>query len=65
MKCKSCKKRMVRVIYTGLPVWLCSDDECNTVDGFWSFIMDYIPFNGMFMTYKGSYWKALWHWIIS
>jgi hypothetical protein len=64
-RCPLCKRKMVNVIYAGFPMYLCSDDDCNTVDGFWSEIMEYLPFNGMFFVYKGNYWKALYRWLFN
>lgn len=62
-KCKFCKKRMIKVIYAGFPLWLCSDEYCNAIAGPFTFIMFIFPFNGIFYGYTGSYWKALYHWL--
>jgi len=66
-KCVWCKSKYVKVIYLGLPMLLCTNSECNTVDGFFAPALDWIdlvfPFNGKFMTYKGNYLKALWIWL--
>lgn len=60
IKCPSCKKKATKVIYMGLPMRLCDDTEnCSTLFGFWSFIVLITPFNGVFLTYTGSYWSAL------
>jgi hypothetical protein len=61
-KCPTCQSEAKRVIYMGFPVWLCSDDGCNTLWGFWSWVPG-LYFNGAFMEYEGSYWPALWHWL--
>jgi hypothetical protein len=53
----------MKVIYMGLPLRLCSDDLCNCVFGFWSWVMEVVPFNGIFMVYTSSYLPALWHWL--
>lgn len=63
MNCPTCKSTSVKVIYMGIPVRLCWDEDCATVFGFWAWLMDLIPFNGYFMKYDGSYPAALWHWL--
>jgi hypothetical protein len=65
MKCKFCKTKMVKVIYMGLPMFLCTNENCNCIDGLWAFILDLIPFNGKMMVYKGSYWGALLNWLFN
>ena len=63
MKCPLCgAAELDNVIYMGLPMRLCSGDTCNYLTGFWSFVVR-IHFNGTFMQYEGSYWRALWHWL--
>ena len=60
--CPRCSEESAKVIYMGFPMRLCSDDECNTLWGFWSWVP--LPwFNGCFLEYEGSYWAALWHWM--
>lgn len=49
-----------KVMYAGLPARLCGDDSCNCLFGGLSWLIIYLPFNGVFMVYKDSYWKALW-----
>lgn len=67
MKCPRCGKvdEAQRVIYYGLPFYFCSDESCNTLWGcrLWDWIASVLPFNGVFMTYEGSYWAALWFWM--
>jgi hypothetical protein len=65
MKCELCHKKQIRVLYAGFPMWLCSNEDCNYVSGFWSFICDWIPFNGVFFAYKDNdnYLSALWKWL--
>ena len=58
--CKSTEKAQ-KVIYMGLPLYLCDCD--NVVYGFWSWLFSWLPFNGVFFVYKGRYRRALWHWV--
>lgn len=65
--CPRCQREGLKVIYLGFPMKFCDNpmeggDECACLWGFWSFVPT-LWFNGMFMTYEGSYWKALWHWL--
>lgn len=70
--CPTCQNTETpsKVISAGMPFWLCTDDRCNTVWGFWSYPYAWFvaPLEGffsggfMFYTYQGSYIKALWHW---
>lgn len=66
-KCSICKKEMWKVIYAGFPMRLCSNEECNNVSGFWSFVIDLLdpilPFNGMFYRYGNWYIPALFRWL--
>lgn len=55
-------EQVQRVIYMGLPLYLCDCD--NVVYGFWSWLFGLLPFNGEFMVYECSYWRALWYWLI-
>ena len=61
--CPDCGDISHKVIYYGLPLRLCKNEECNRVWGFWSFIVDYAPFNGVMMVYKSSYIAALAYWL--
>lgn len=66
MKCVNCQKETAKkVIYMGFPMKLCTD--CHTLWGFWWFILILFPWSMdgefAFMTYKGSYWLALWYWL--
>lgn len=70
MCCPNCgdTEQQGKVIYYGLPMRFCFSNtergrDCNSLYGFWSWIASYLPFNGWFMTYQGSYFKALWHWL--
>ena len=62
MKCPRCGKEADKVIYFGAPMKFCSDEECATLWGFWSWIPS-MWFNGMFMEYKGHYLPALMYWL--
>lgn len=70
--CPACHREALKVIHFGFPIYLCVNDGCNTVWGFWSrisvrmemffgFLNQSGGFN--FMVYSGSYWKALWVWL--
>lgn len=61
-ECPLCKKTGDTVIYLGFPMYLCSDDQCNAVWGFWCWVVE-IYFNGYFHVYYGSYCDALWEWL--
>jgi hypothetical protein len=49
----------MKVLYAGLPMRLCESTTCNCCFGGLSWIMEYVPFNGVFIRYD-SYWKGLW-----
>lgn len=61
--CPLCKSGPIKVIYYGLPVLLCENENCSCMFGFWSYVTDMFPFTGVMMGYEGSYWPALWHWL--
>lgn len=61
--CQLCGARAHKVICAGIPLKLCSNEDCNCVWGFWSWIFDLLPFNGYFMIYRKGYLDALWHWL--
>lgn len=64
------------MIYLGLPMNLCADclpENGATLFGFWSWVAAWLPISGedeygdpafAFQPYGGSYWQALWHWLI-
>lgn len=62
-ECPLCGSDPVKVIYYGLPMLLCTEDFCSCLYGFWSFVAEFLPFNGYFYTYEGSYIKALYRWL--
>lgn len=62
--CPACKKESWKIIYMGFPMNLCQADFCRCVHGFFSPIMNVIPFNGVVFKYEGSYLKGLIHWFL-
>lgn len=60
MICSACKGMPSKVLYAGLPMYLC---DCGEVSGFFSLLLFMLPFNGIFMPYEGSYIKALYNWL--
>lgn len=62
-KCPLCNKDPVKVIYYGLPHYLCQDDECSCLYGFFDFITNRLPYNGWLYKYECSYWIALFMWL--
>jgi hypothetical protein len=64
VSCPACQTQAARVVYYGLPHFLCQDEECSTLFGFWSNVTEHLPFNGMFYAYEeGHYFTALWHFL--
>lgn len=61
LKCPSCQSDAEKVIYAGFPMKICSNESCNTLWGFWSFIPGFW-FNGVFFEYEESYIKGLIEW---
>ena len=62
-KCPLCKEDSYKIIYYGLPVRLCKNEQCNCMFGFWCIVMDFFPFNGVLFKYKESYIIALYRWL--
>lgn len=62
-KCPLCQNNSFKVIYYGLPVYFCKNENCNCMFGFWHFVTDYLPFNGILFVYEGSYLIALCKWL--
>ena len=68
--CPLCDRPGIRILMGPLPVWLCQNEECSAVWGFWSRLacwltpILYPPSDDgegfAFVAYTGSYWKALW-----
>jgi len=66
MKCPLCNRSTpYKVIYFGFPVLLCRNKYCNCLYGFWSFVIEHLPYNGYLMSYEGSYCLALYHWLFN
>lgn len=64
MKCPLCSSSATKAIFAGFPVRLCESEECRCCFGFWAWVVgNLVPFNGWFMVYHGSYWRALWAWL--
>lgn len=61
--CPLCGGESVKVIYAGLPARLCNNESCSALFSGFAEIISLLPFNGMFLVYEGSYWKALWRWL--
>ncbi|OGC76984.1 hypothetical protein A2619_03480 [candidate division WWE3 bacterium RIFOXYD1_FULL_39_9] len=62
-KCPRCNGEVFKVIYYGLPFSLCKEEDCSCLFGFFDFIARYLPFNGWFYAYEGSYLIALICWL--
>lgn len=63
-ECPVCKEQQHKVMYMGLPGRLCKDAECSTMTGAASFIAAYLFFDGVVFFYIGSYWRALWSFLV-
>jgi len=61
--CPICDSESVRVIYYGLPHWLCNDEQCSCLFGLWINVTRYLPFNGVYLQYDCGYFEALWAWL--
>jgi hypothetical protein len=61
--CPLCGSAYTKALYAGIPVKLCLNNECSLMWGFFSIIVTWLPFNGMFFVYEGNYFKALWCWL--
>lgn len=60
--CPICNCSATKAIYYGLPHYLCDNVDCSCLFGFWVIITQFLPFNGVFMLYEGSYIPALCSW---
>ncbi|HDH51247.1 MAG TPA: hypothetical protein ENH31_00485 [Nitrospirae bacterium] len=63
LRCPTCYWEGTKALYAGIPIKLCTNEECSTVWGFWSFLITLLPFNGWFFAYEGNYFIALWDWL--
>jgi len=43
-------------------MYLCDDPFCSVYFGVWSWVMEFLPFNGTWLIYEGWYLGALWVW---
>jgi len=63
LKCPKCgEPNVMKVLYVGLPMRLCSNENCTLGWGLGSYAT-LVFFNGYFIQYTGSYWRALWRWL--
>ena len=60
--CPSCSGPSSRAIYAGFSMYLCDDPFCSVYFGVWSWVMEFLPFNGTWLIYEGWYLGALWVW---
>lgn len=63
--CPLCGMFAFKAIYAGLPLRMCSDDQCCCAWGPGTWAMSLFS-NGegwALMPYEGSYLRALWHWV--
>lgn len=65
MTCPRCQSPAFKVMYSGIPMKLCGNEDCSCCWGLWSGVMTWIPFNGMFIRYGDgvSYGTALWRFL--
>jgi hypothetical protein len=59
--CPECGREATKVIYAGLPTNICS--SCDLCFGGFAWVMKYLPYNGWFLEYEGSYLPAFWYWL--
>jgi len=62
--CPECGGPGTKVMYCGIPLKLCGDDDCACLWGFWQFLfVCLVPWNDgqgwVFIRYE-SYWTCLW-----
>lgn len=62
-KCPLCQSDSLKVIYYGLPVRFCVNQQCNCMFGFWFNFLGWLPFNGILFVYEGWYFPALFGWL--
>ena len=61
--CPECNRPAKRAIYAGFPLLFCDGHEIPCLWGPFSWILNFIPFNGMLYVHECGYWRALWHWL--
>lgn len=58
--CPACGGEGVKVLYMAIPMRLCVPHK--EVFGGWSWVMEWLPFNGYFVRYD-DYWPTVWDWM--
>ena len=64
-KCPLCGEPVLKAIFAGLPLKMCSNDDCQCAWGLGTVAMNLMS-NGAgwaLFIYPGSYWVALYHWL--
>lgn len=61
-ECPACGDVQVNTIYMGASFQICTNPECRTATGFFSWV-PLIFFNGWLFPYTGSYLRGLWDWL--
>lgn len=61
--CPICSAPADKAIVYGFPMHFCSNRACNCLFGLFSFIVQYLPFNGYIFIYEGCYPMALFYWL--
>lgn len=70
MNCPICGENSAKVIYFGLPMRLCDNEEDCHVFGFWSWILNFFVITDeddqiRFLVYDGWYIIALFVWLFA
>lgn len=60
--CIRCGGPATKAMYCGIPLRLCSVEDCHMCWGIGDFMLLLMPFNVVFIRYQ-SYWSALWAFI--
>jgi len=65
-KCPRCGGDSLKVIFYGMPGYLCKNEDCSCGWGFafWVEKVLGLPYNGYMMVYDGNYFRALWDWVV-
>jgi len=63
--CPVCGKKAHRVVCLLLPMFMCSDEHCSNLWGFWSFLVEWWGYPGVVVAYEnGTYIQVLWSLLI-
>lgn len=62
MKCPECDSEAVKVIYWGLPSWLCCNVVCRCLFGVFAGFLHALPFEGWVLVYSKDYIRSLPYW---